>query len=221
MNWNMERGLEVSNILIVESNNDKYFIEALINHLNLHIKIGDSICINEYECLNGISKLEKRLKNLKAKILKEDIKKIGIIFDADRVGIEKREEEVKDKIKSVFGEYDNSMFSIYILNKNGEGELEDILKEIKTDNSPYADCLDSWRKCLLSKKIEVSNKIFNKFWVNNYIMYDTCRKSRDRGEKSKYCIFEYAIKEKKIWNFDHSILNDLKEFLKQIGKNSD
>jgi hypothetical protein len=52
-------------------------------------------------------------------------------------------------------------------------------------------------------------------------MYDTCTSGKHRGNKSKYCIFEYAIKEKKIWNFDHEILDDLKEFLKIIGANND
>ncbi len=213
------KGLEVSNLLIVESEGDKFFIEALLNEINLKLEIGQPICtINEYECLGGINKLEQKLKFVKTRVQKEDIEKIGIVFDADMVGIEQRKEEIKDKVKSVFGEYNDDVFSIYILNKNGVGELEDILKEIKSSNSPYADCLESWRECLLSNEIEVSDKVFNKFWVNNYIMYDTCTKSKHRGQKSKYCIFEYAMKEKNIWNFEHPILDELKKFLKELGE---
>ncbi len=213
------KGLEVSNLLIVESEGDKFFIEALLNEINLKLEIGQPICtINEYECLGGINKLEQKLKFVKTRVQKEDIEKIGIVFDADMVGIEQRKEEIKDKVKSVFGEYNDDVFSIYILNKNGVGELEDILKEIKSSNSPYADCLESWRECLLSNEIEVSDKVFNKFWVNNYIMYDTCTKSKHRGQKSKYCIFEYAMKEKNIWNFEHPILYELKKFLKELGE---
>ena len=213
------KGFEVNNLLIVESEGDKFFIEALLSDINLKLEIGQPICsINEYECIGGIDKLEQKLKFVKIRIQKEAIDKIGIIFDADTVGIEQREEEIKDKINSVFGEDDNDLFSIYILNKNGFGELEDILKEIKTSNSPYADCLDSWKECLSTQEIDISDKIFNKFWINNYIIYDTCITSKHRGQKSKYCIFEYAMKEKDIWNFAHPILNDLKGFLQKLGE---
>ena len=213
------KGFEVSNLLIVESEGDKFFIEALLNEINLKLEIGQPICtIDEYECLGGINKLEQKLKFVKTRVQKEAIEKIGIVFDADTVGVEQRKEEIKDKVKSVFGEYDDDIFSIYILNKNGTGELEDILKEIKFNDSSYADCLEHWRECLLDNKIEVSDKIFNKFWVNNYIMYDTCTKSKHRGQKSKYCIFEYAMKEKNIWNFEHPILDELKKFLKELGE---
>ena len=209
----------MNNLLIVESEGDKFFIEALLSDINLKLEIGQPICsINKYECIGGIDKLEQKLKFVKIRIQKEAIGKIGIIFDADTVGIEQREEEIKDKINSVFGEDDNDLFSIYILNKNGFGELEDILKEIKTSNSPYADCLDSWKECLSTQEIDISDKIFNKFWINNYIIYDTCITSKHRRQKSKYCIFEYAMKEKDIWNFAHPILNDLKGFLQKLGE---
>ena len=85
--------LEVSNILIVESENDKFFIEALIKHMNLaNIKISEPICsINEYECIGGIGNLKKELNSLKARIAKDgNIKKVGIIIDADNNGIENR-----------------------------------------------------------------------------------------------------------------------------------
>ncbi len=46
------------NILIVESENDKYFIESLTEYLNLsEVDIDTPICsIDDYECLNGLSK---------------------------------------------------------------------------------------------------------------------------------------------------------------------
>jgi hypothetical protein len=49
----------VSNLLIVESENDQYFVEALVARLNnVSIKIDSPVClIDEYECLGGISKL--------------------------------------------------------------------------------------------------------------------------------------------------------------------
>ena len=51
------------NILIVESKNDKFFIEALIKRLNLpYIDVDPPICsIDEYECLGGMSELKGKL----------------------------------------------------------------------------------------------------------------------------------------------------------------
>ena len=216
------KGLEVSNLLIVESEGDKYFIEALLNHMNLNLEIGEPICsISEYECLGGINKLEKKLKFVHTRVQKESIDKVGIIFDADDVGVEKREIEIEEKIDLVFGKKEDReiKFTSYILNIDNKGELEDILKTIKTEESLYADCLEGWKSCLAENQKEVSDKIFNKFWINNYIMYDTCTSSKHRGQKSKYCIFEYAMREKDIWNFDHPILKELKDFLKELGEN--
>jgi len=219
MGFLIMKEFEVSKLLIVESNADKFFIEALLTHINLNIEVGEPLClVDDYECIGGMGNLEQKLKFVLTNINKGKVDKVGIIFDADSVGIEKREEEIKEKIISVFNKYDEDIFSIYIMNRDGFGELEDILKEIKTEESLYADCLEDWRACLSKNKIEVSDKIFNKFWMNNYIMYDTCLSRKHKGQKSKYCIFEYAIKEKSIWNFDHKILDALKEFLKKIGE---
>jgi len=216
------KGSVVSNLLIVESEADKFFIEALLNHMNLHLEIGQPICsIDEYECLGGIDKLELKLKFVHTRVQKEDIAKIGIIFDADTIGVAKRKAEIEEKITLVFGAEENREleFKSYILNIEDKGELEDILKVIKTKEAPYANCLNPWKSCLENLNIEVTNKIFNKFWINNYIMYDTCTSSKHRGNKSKYCILEYALKEKGIWDFDHEILNKLKIFLQELGEN--
>ena len=215
------RGYVVSNLLIVESEGDKFFIEALLKHMNLHLEIGQPICsIDEYECLGGINKLEQKLKFVHTRVQKESIDKIGIIFDADTVGVIQRKTEIEEKIDLVFGEQKNREieFKPYILNIDDKGELEDILKTIRTQDASYSECLYLWKTCLEEKDITVSDKIFNKFWVNNYIMYDTCTTSKHKGNKNKYCSFEYALKEKAIWDFDHEVLNDLKEFLHEIGE---
>jgi len=217
----------VSNLLIVESDGDKYFIEALLKEMNIKLKPTETVCsIDDYECLGGIDereqkKIEKKLRFLSNKIDTGQIEKkdtIGIIFDADKIGIEQRKKDIQEKIDLVFGKDTKVKFRIYIMNIKGVGELEDILKAIKVKDSPYSDCLYNWKECLESQNIEVSDKIFNKFWINNYIMYDTCISRKHKGQKSKYCIFEYAIKEKDIWDFDHKILNDLKKFLKELGE---
>ena len=220
MSYLIRGDLEVSNLLIVESDGDKYFIEALLKHINLNIEVGFPICaIDEFECIGGMSKLNNKLESLKRRVKKESIDKVGIIFDADDIGIIKRTKDIEDEINSVFGEKPMVKFIPFIMHVEGKGELEDILKIIKTKESLYADCLEGWKSGLAENKKEVSNKVFNKFWINNYIMYDTCSSAKHRGKKSKYCIFEYAMKEKKIWNFNHPILKELKDFLKEIGEN--
>jgi len=211
----------VSNLLIVESQGDKFFIEKLLSVINeKSVTVDEPICnIDDYECLGGIGNLEKKLKFIKSKIKKEGIDKIGIIFDADNIGVEQRTKDIQNSINTVFGDNISVEFKIYIIQVNGKGELEDILKIISTKDSYFADCLEDWKKCLEEKNITIADKIFNKFWINNYIMYDSCNSSKHKGNKSKYCIFEYAIKEKDIWNFDHEILDELKEFLKELGEN--
>ena len=47
----------MSNMLIVESKNDKIFIEKLIAIMNLdNIEIDEPICVQEYDCLDGLNK---------------------------------------------------------------------------------------------------------------------------------------------------------------------
>ncbi len=64
-------------VLIVESENDKFFIEAVIDRLNLtNIAVDSPICrIDDFECLEGLSL--SRLK-LRLEELKDDIPKDGI-----------------------------------------------------------------------------------------------------------------------------------------------
>ncbi len=46
----------MSHVLIVESKNDRYFVEALVAHLNLEIELDEPLCrIDDYECLDGLN----------------------------------------------------------------------------------------------------------------------------------------------------------------------
>jgi hypothetical protein len=235
--------LEVSNLLIVESHNDKFFIEALSGSLTIDIKVNQPICqIDDYECLEGLS--ETKLYTCLNDVKFDDYTKIGIVIDADKEGIKNR----LALIDSVVKKFDDTIeiknintpirsdkldleFICYITNVDGQGELETLLKTVKSKNSTYADCLDAWRECLKTNNKEISDKDFDKFWVSNYLKFDTCISSRDRGKKSKYCsneILNYdgecdmpkIILEstpetirKPIWNFEHEALSDLKAFL--------
>ena len=55
------------NKLIVESDNDKIFIEKLKSILNIdNLEISQPLCsIDEFICLDGLGNLEKKLKDIK------------------------------------------------------------------------------------------------------------------------------------------------------------
>ena len=206
----------MSNILVVESENDKFFIEVLVNHINIKLNVENPICsIDDYECLGGIGKLKKRLKELKAKVKKDDIDKLGIIVDADEKGVAERKKEVLNICNEIF----NDIYidcSIYIINKNGYGELEDILLDIKSKDSFVSDCLDVFQKCIPNDK-KLSQKEINKLKINFYHRYDGCSK-KERKQAQRKCNNEVSFKNKNLYDFDHEILNDLKQFLKELGE---
>ena len=218
MNYNREKVLEVSKILIVESHNDKFFIEALVKHMNSSdITIETPICmIDDYECLTSLSQLESRLIALRADIEKHaDIDKIGIIVDADKVGVQSRTDEVQIIVDKLFTDLDIEV-SIYIMNVDGQGELETVLKQIASSDTTIADCLESWQECIEEKK-KLNQKEFDKVWVQMYQRYDCCTKNEAR-QAGKKCNNEISFS-KNIYDLDNPILDKLKTFLQELGAN--
>lgn len=214
------------NLLIVESENDKFFIEALIQHLALtSVEVDTPICsIHDYECLDGLGNFAKRLTDLKKEIASKGIEKIGILIDADDKGINERVQVINTHLKQICSDVNITQMNLIqhsseldvdfvccITHVNGNGELETLLKTIKSNDSTYADCLENWKVCLESAGKAISDKEFDKFWVNNYLRYDTCTK-KERTQSDRKCKNEIAIK-KPIWNFEHEALSDLKTFL--------
>ena len=104
----------------------------------------------------------------------------------------------------------------YITNVDGNGELETVLKAIKSQDSTYADCLEAWKTCLTSKGKTITDKDFDKFWINNYLRFDTCSAS-EKSQAARKCNYESGMK-KDIWDFENPILKDLKEFLNLINQ---
>ena len=226
----------MSNIVIVESKNDAIFMQAMVDKLNCDIQVEKPIYIDDYERLEGLSetKLITTLKDLKADLQKRDIEKIGIIIDIDNSSEQERLELVNKCIKEVFKSEtlsstkqfidicgDNgtkAQLACYFTNVEGKGELETLLKEIKARESPYADCLDSWRSCIEEKEgKKIKQKDFDKFWISNYIRYDTCSKKEQQQVEKKCSMhgFDYVMEHKKdIWDWDNPALDDLKEFFK-------
>ncbi|MEG4285863.1 hypothetical protein QUB68_22280 [Microcoleus sp. A006_D1] len=225
----------MSNIVIVESKNDAIFMKAMVEKLNCDIQVEPPIYIDDYESLEGLSetKLITTLKELEADLQKRDIEKIGIIIDIDNDSEQERLELVNKCIKEVFeaeslsstkqfidicGESGtNARLACYFTNVGGQGELETLLKAIKARDSPYADCLDSWKTCIESQGKTIDIKGFDKFWVSIYLRYDTCSKKEQKraGEKCSMSGFDYVMEHKKnIWDWDNPALDDLKEFFK-------
>jgi len=231
----------VNNLIIVESENDKYFIESFIEYLNLkNIEVDNPICnVLEFNCLGGLNNLKNKLRDIRF----DDYDKIGIILDADDVGIEGRIDFINQALKEVCSdvnlteinkfEYSKELdveIACYITNVNGKGELETLLRKVKSKESVYADCLESWKECLEKNGKPLNQKEFDKIWVSYYLKFDTCI-GRDKKQKFKKCANElkqnpknqyeietnlqsneYTIK-KDIWDFEHNCLSDLKKFL--------
>ncbi len=236
--------LEVSNRIIVESKNDKIFIQSLVNYLNIHnIEILEiNLSDNDYMTLGGLSlsSLKGELGDIKAAAENNDISKVGIILDADN-SQEEKFDLINNAIKSIFPQLqqdkierinsfinisfvasDQKLFSLqiacYFVNINGKGELETLLKSIKSQPSPKADCLEAWKTCVEKLSSEsISQKDFDKFWVSNYLRFDTCigEENEQAGRKCSMSGFDYVMTNKlHIWDFEHPALGELKEFLK-------
>ncbi|MEZ2236019.1 DUF3226 domain-containing protein [Microcoleus sp.] len=225
----------MSNIVIVESKNDRIFMQAMVEKLNCDIQVEPPIYIDDYESLEGLSetRLITTLKALEADLQKRDIEKIGIIIDIDNDSEQERLEWVNKCIKEVFESETllstkqfidicgdngtNAKLACYFTNVGGRGELETLLRAIKAKDSTYADCLDSWKTCLESQGKKINQKEFDKFWISNYIRFDTCSKQEQKqaGGKCSMSKFDYVMEHKKdIWDWDNPALDDLKEFFK-------
>jgi hypothetical protein len=229
------------NILIVESKNDQYFLEAVIKDCQISNIKTISISEEDWKVMNGLDakKLEQQLQSIKPDIIKAELKgkkiKIGIVIDIDDQGESKKIEFINDCVASIFNVNPaitevNRLFAIefteddmpysfdigcHLTNVNGKGELETILKSIKNHSSIYADCLDSWHSCLKENDVIISNKDFDKFWINVYLRYDTCSPKEQKQAGSK-CNFEAGMKKADIWDFNSPILEDLKSFLQMF-----
>ncbi|MEG4419078.1 hypothetical protein QUA70_10785 [Microcoleus sp. LAD1_D5] len=225
----------MSNIVIVESKNDRIFMQAMVEKLNCDLQVASPIYIDDYKSLDGLdeTKLISALKNLKAEIPKKGVKKIGIIIDIDNYSEQERLGLVNNCIKNGFGTETKTLSSTkqfidicgdngtkaelacYFTNVGGRGELETLLKAIKARESPHADCLDSWKTCIEKQGQEIDRKDFDKFWVSNYIRYDTCstQDQKQAGRKCSMAGFDYVMEHKKdIWDWNNPALDDLKEF---------
>jgi len=246
------------NILIVESENDEYFIQALAKKISLDNKVCH---IDKYER----SSLDSEGKNLTlkivttlTKIIGRGVSKIGILLDLDNATHENRIELLNKCLRKALidigFDVPNTLLTnvkefitipidglevkiaCYFTNIDGKGELETVLKAIKSKDSVFADCLyDGWQKCLEQKgktvaakgeQGDISDKEILKLWIDFYKRFDTLKKS-ERNEEStdwKGIMLGETTKGKKlenvrgedIFNLQSDSLTDIMSFLEMF-----
>lgn len=231
------------NLIIAESKNDTAFFKTLIAHLNFKTaEVDHPIFVDDdtFRTINGSdpdsdkpTSLITKFNDIQTEILKKRIRRIGVILDLDDKTVAERLEMVNSALRTSFsttssvgainaiGEFatiKNSEWEVsvacYFTNYGGRGELETLLKNIVSCTSVSADCLSMWRLCLEQHGKKISDKEYDKFWISNYIRFDTCSK-RESKQAEKYCSmknFTYIL-QKGVFNLDSPLLNDLKRFL--------
>lgn len=226
------------NTLIVESKNDKEFVEALIANIEAtHTDVSSPICsIEDYDCMGSLSrtKLIASLANKIEDIQLRGVERIGVLIDQDQNSTAERLAFVSEAASEAFQQEvklnnvneflvieldEDTSFELvcHFTNIEGTGELETLLKAIKTEESVYADCLEAWKQCLESKGKTISRKEFDKFWISNYIRFDTCtnRQKRQAERKCSMQNFDYILENKSIFdlNANQPELQSLRAFL--------
>jgi hypothetical protein len=115
-------------------------------------------------------------------------------------------------------------FACYFVHvtENGvpKGEIEDILKAIKTQDSPIADCVDAHLPtCLATNdEDELREKDLVKLWFNHYQRYDTLTKAQ---RKFPYTTTRFIMEQRtSLFDFDADLapLHELKAFLQMMSE---
>jgi len=182
--------------------------------------------------------LIKNLENLKTRVARGDINKIGIIYDLDSSTPEQRIAMINNALQQAYQhtspplsainqfiniQVDEELVHIacHFIHIDGQGEIENLLKAIKTVNSPFADCLyDGWKNCLSAKGRAISDKKLVKQWLSFYIRYDALsqKEMRDAANNTKLEAFLNLAPAKFDFNKDIPELNQLKDFLKLFAQ---
>jgi hypothetical protein len=195
------------NILIVESHNDQYFVQALANNISGN---NDVWHIDEFKHSNLE---EQKLKTVLADALTtREVTKIGIMLDIDNSNKSSRidlincclEKSIADcdfiKLDTKIGDTGKLVniklsdekeiqIACYFTNIDKKGELEDVLKKIASQKADFADCLfEGWKECFEQKgkkvvKIgeaggDITDKQLVKLWVDFYKRLDTLPKKK-------------------------------------------
>ncbi len=162
------------NILIVESHNDQYFVQALANNMSKNTSENNDVWhIDEFKHSNLE---EEKLKIVLADALTtRTVTKIGIMLDIDNsnrvsridlinrcleksiadcdfIKLETKIEDTGKLVNIKLTEEKEVQIACYFTNIEEKGELEDVLKEIASQKAYFADCLfEGWKECFEQK----------------------------------------------------------------------
>ncbi len=203
--------------IIVEDNNDRHTYQAIINHTKLQESLSVSEVEIEWEVSSAETNPEKprglirTLKSLLNDIRSGSIERIGIVWDID-TDAEQKLQTVLTAFDEAFGtdvivkpfskpnEFGSIVFdsgtpeeievkvACFFVGLDGKGEIEDLLKMIKSKPSPLADCINkNLPHCLNENGItDVNDKELVKLWINNYQRYDTLTKKNRIGSNTTW-----------------------------------
>ncbi len=195
------------NILIVESHNDQYFVQALANNISSNNNVWH---IDEFKHSNLE---EEKLKIVLADALTtRTVTKIGIMLDIDNsnrvsridlinrcleksiadcdfIKLETKIEDTGKLVNIKLTEEKEVQIACYFTNIDEKGELEDVLKKIASQKADFADCLfKGWKECFeqKGKKVvktgeaggDITDKQLVKLWVDFYKRLDTLPKKK-------------------------------------------
>lgn len=235
--------------IIVEDNNDKHTYQAIIDHIKLQENLSVSQVEVDWEVSSAEANPERptglirTLKSLLNDIRSGSIERIGIVWDIDDDASQKLQ-TVLTAVSGAFGtdvivkpfskpnEFGSIVFdsgtpeeievkvACFFVGLNGKGEIEDLLKAIKSQPSPLADCIhENLPHCLEVNGItDVNDKELVKLWINNYQRYDSLVKKERTASNTKW---ESVMMKRGIELFDFnkdevSELHALKVFLRMM-----
>ncbi len=187
--------------------------------------------------------LKESISDIFTEITKGNCEKIGIIWDLDTFSIEQRIQQINNAISLAAQEAQNEIertvtwvqniteinqfcplivdgietqVACHFVGLNEMGEIEDVLKAIKSRSSELADCVDKHLPTCLDLQGEkaLKDKDLVKLWINHYQRYDTLEK---KNRKDAFTKWENVMKHRsEIFDFgkDEIIeLKQLKDFL--------
>lgn len=204
------------NKIFVEGAPDEAFFKHIMTTLGI-----TNTTITSFHNLKG----KDDLKNAMALIKKGELNKIGVIVDADEVGIAQRVSEISTIIKEKYSDIniiqENTLYTsavhdveigVHVLNVNGKGELTTLLRTISSKETIFAKCLDQWKNCYVAQGKHISDNDFDKIWVSTYIRMDAMTESEKRDALVNNRL-DIAIT-KDYWDYEHDSLEQIKFFLK-------
>ena len=117
----------------------------------------------------------------------------------------------------------NVQIACYFVNYQGKGEIEDVLKAIKSPkkSSLIADCVDRKLPECLAENVQsgLREKDLVKLWINHYVRYDTLKKSERKDKNTEW--EKVMLNRSNIFDFDNESITefvDLKNFLRKIAQ---